>query len=261
VSTGWTADWLLSASVYDIAMSAVGMQNAYKEAMQAELAFAIYNKDNYTFVDKFGSGLSLAVKCFLNADSAPIPSAPDGTTFVGASHTHYLGNGAGFATADIDDAIAHVVEHGLGKGVAIFVPSALIATIAALASTKFVALTSSLLVPANTAISTVGRMDPQSDLNNMLAGYWDGRVPVYTRSWVPAGMVTVVATGAAQKPLVLRMHKSASARGLVRTVPYGMHPLNAQSMNAYVGFGAWNRAAVCVLDTANAAYTEPTLIR
>jgi hypothetical protein len=55
--------------------------------------------------------------------------------------------------------------------------------------------------------------------------------------------------------------KLDSLRGLIPTVEYGMHPLSAKSYESFVGFGAWNRAAVAILDIANASYTEPSLIR
>lgn len=261
VSTGMTADFMRRATVAEVANMALGIQTAYLERMQNELSFGVYNDDNYNFVDKFGDGTTLAVKAFLNADSAVIPSAPDGTSFDGATHKHFVGTvGAALAYTDIDTLIANVVEHGFTKGIALFIPAALVATLENLASTKFVKLTSALLVPSSAAVSTVGRIDPEADLNNVLVGYWDGRVPVYTRSWTKANLVTCIATGAAEKPLVLRTDKYV--KGLQMMPEFGMHPLSAKTWEAYVGFGAYNRASVAVLDTAHQTnYTEPTLIR
>jgi hypothetical protein len=260
VSTGWTADFMRRATPRDLALSVIGIENAYLERLQAEIKFALYNKDNYSITDKFGDRTSLSVKAFLNADSAAIPDAPDGTSFNGASHTHYNGT-ASLAVSDIDALISDVVEHGLTKGVTLFIPAGMVSTLEGLSGTKFVKLTSSLLVPASDSIHAVSRIDPEADLNNVLVGYWDGRVPVVTRSWAVANYIVCVATGAAEKPLVRRVDRIESLRGLVPTVEYGLHPLTAKSYEAFVGFGAFNRAAVAILDTANSSYTEPTLIR
>ena len=259
VSTAWTADYLLNVSARELASTALGIQNAYKEALQEELAFAIYNKDNYSIVDKYASKLTLAVKCFLNADSVAIPSAPDGTSFTASSHTHYLGHGGALANDDVDAAIEHVMEHGLTKGVGIYVPFGLVSVLEGLASTKFSKNSSTMFT--GIAGENVDRIDPNADLDNAYIGNWDGRIKVFTRSWAKAGMLSVVAAGAAQKPLVNRLHKNSAVRGLYRTVQYGQHPITAQSFDAYIGFGAYNRAAVAVLDCVNAAYTEPSLIR
>jgi hypothetical protein len=260
VSTGWTADFMRRATPRDLALSVIGIENAYLERLQAEIKFALYNADNYSITDKFGDRTSLSVKAFLNADSANIPDAPDGTSFDGSSHSHYNGT-ATLAVADIDDLIDDVIEHGNTKGVMLVIPAGMVSTLEGLASTKFVKLTSALLVPASDSIHAVSRIDPEADLNNVLVGYWDGRVPVVTRSWAVAGFIVCVAAGAAEKPLVRRVDRIESLRGLIPTVEYGLHPLTAKSYEAFVGFGAWNRAAVAVLDTANASYTEPTLIR
>lgn len=260
VSTGWTADYMRRATVADLAKSAIGIQNAYLERIQSELKFGIFNDDSYSFIDKFGDGTTLSVKAFLNADSIAIPNAPDGTSFTASTHSHYAGYASGaLAYGDVDTLISNVVEHGLTKGVALFIPAGMVATLVALSGTKFVKLTSALLVPANDSVATVARINPEADLNNVLVGYWDGRVPVYTRSWMPANYMVCVATGAAEKPLIHRVDKFI--KGLAPMVEVNMHPLTAKTYEAFVGFGAFNRAAVAILDTANSSYTEPTLIR
>jgi hypothetical protein len=261
VTTGFTADYLRRASVSEIAQVAINAQEGYLERMQEELKFGLYNKDSYSFIDKLGDGTTLAVKAFLNADSIAIPNAPDGTTFDASTHNHYVGTvGAALAASDIDLLITNVTQHGLTKGVALFINSGNVSTLVNLASTKFVKLTSSLVIPVSTAESTIVKMNPEADLNNTLVGYWDGRVPVYTRSWAVSAYIVCVATGAAQKPLVLRTDKYI--KGLTVMPEFGMHPISAKTWEAYCGFGAYNRAAVAVLDTAHQTnLTEPTLIR
>lgn len=259
VSTGFTADYLRRATVAEIAQVAINAQEAYLERMQAELKFGLYNKDNYSFVDKFGDGSTLAVKAFLNADSVAIPNAPDGTEFT--SHTHYVGTvGASLAVADIDALIENVKEHGLYKGVTLFINPANVATLVALANTKFVKNTSTLLIDNTASTQSAFKVNPEEDSNNQFVGVWNGEVKVFTRSWAVANYYTVCATGAADKPLILRTDKYV--KGLVMDYELGAHPISAKTWSAYVGMGANNRASVAVLDAGHQTdYTEPTLIR
>lgn len=261
VSTGFTADYLRRATVSEISQIAINSMEAYLERMQSELKFALYNKDNYSFTDKFGDGSSLAVKAFLNADSVDIPNAPDGTKFTASTHNHYVGTvGASLAVADIDALIANVKEHGLYKGVTLFINPANVATLVALANTKFVKNTSTFVIDNTASTQSAFKVNPEEDSNNQFVGVWDGEVKVFTRSWAVANYYTVCATGAAEKPLILRTDKYV--KGLVMDYELGAHPISAKTWSAYVGMGANNRAGVAVLDAGHQTdYTEPTLIR
>ena len=116
--TGWTREFMLKATPADLAEKAQLIMGAYAKTVVDEIRFAIFNDDNYTFLDRLNADVpneSLSVKAFLNADSAAIPPAPNGATFVGSSHKHYVGTvGAALAYTDIDTLIANVREHGLG---------------------------------------------------------------------------------------------------------------------------------------------------
>jgi len=261
VSTGFTADYLRRASVSEIAQVAINAQEGYLERMQAELKFGIYNNDNYNFVDKFGDGSTLAVKAFLNADSVAIPNAPNGTEFTASTHNHYVGTvGAALAVADIDTLIANVKEHGLYKGVTLFINPSNVATLVALASTKFVKNSSTYVIDNQATSQSAFKVNPEEDSNNQFVGVWNGEVKVFTRSWAIANYYTVVATGAKERPLIHRVDRYI--KGLTQMPEFGMHPISAKAWEAYVGFGANNRAAVAVLDGATQTnYTEPTLIR
>jgi hypothetical protein len=259
VSTGWTNDYLQRATGKEIAKKLLGVQTAYAQRIQDELLFSIFNNVNYTYVDTFVDKTSLAVKAFLNADGAAIPDAPNGTTFDGSTHTHYKGRAGGsLAYTDIDSLISNVVEHGNMKGVSLFVPEAMVATLSGLTSTKFVKLTSAVLVPANTSDATIVRDNVDNDPANKLVGYWDS-YPVYTRSWVPANYIAVLATGASEKPLVYREDKYV--QGLVGDMEYGNPVITAKAFKAYMGVSVWNRAAGAVLYTGGTSYVKPTLTR
>lgn len=257
ISTGFTADFIARATPADLAGKALDVQTAYLERVRNELAFAMFGKANYKFVDWLGDGTTLAVKAFLNADGAAIPSAPDGTAFA-TTHQHYAGTvGAALAYTDIDTLIANVTEHML-KGVGLFINVSNVATLVGLASTKFTALTLAVVAVPGRTSGTVMTADVEDDPANKLVGYWAG-YPVYTRSWVPANYYCAMATQSAEKPLVHRVDKFASLNGLRLVAQTGMHPLTAQTWEAEVGFGAWGRnAAAFLLGTTQTTYSNPS---
>jgi hypothetical protein len=263
VAVGNTKDWYFRATAAEFAKRVIGLESAYKKRVSDEMAFALFGKTNYTFKDYLVDNTSLSVKFALNADSSVIPAAPNGTAFVGSSHQHYTGtSGSTLAYTDIDTLISNVTEHG-NTGVKLYIPQALVATLAGLASTKFVKLSYTGIIPASTATSTVEKMDVANvDPNNILVGFWDG-IPVLTRYWVPTSMVLCLAENAyGQKPLVYRIEKIAALQGFRLAGNYNVHPLMAEEWEANFGIGAWNRSAYAVLDTAHqTSYTIPTLIR
>ena len=258
---GLTSSWLLSAQAADVAQVALDAMLSYERRLQDEIQFAVYNSGNYDFLDKFGDRTTLAVKAFANADSGIYPNMLDGTAVAG-THQHYTGTaGASLANADIDDVIDEVVEHGGMRDVGLYINEGNVATLEALTSTKFTRLTPQVLVSGQG--DTIAREDVNDDPGNKLVGYWGAGYPVFTRSWAIADHYAAVArNGILGKPIVYRVHKNPAARGLMPAVEIGMHPLVARYWNAYFGFGAWNRLAVAVKDSANqTTYTEPTLIR
>jgi hypothetical protein len=259
VATGWTWEFLQRATPADIARDALDNQVSYVERIRNELAYGFFNKSNYSFKDWTGDNTALAVKAFHNADSTTIPDAPDGTAFNGVTHQHYVGTvGASLAYTDIDTLISNVREHGNIRGLALFINAANVATLVALGSTKFVALTLNVIIPASTSVSTSVVTSVEEDPDNKLVGYWAG-YPVYTRSWVPSGYYTCIATNAAQKPLVHRIDKIATLNGFHLEFKRTDDPFSSEFYSAYVGFGAWNRSAAAFLDGgAQTTYVNPS---
>jgi len=263
VSTGWSKEWFQRATAAELAQRVLGASTAYQKKLQDEIKFAIFNNVNYTYEDYLVDSTSLAnCRAFLNADSVTIPDAPDGTTFTAASHNHYVGTvGASLAYTDVDTLISNVVEHGNMFGITLFTTPALVSTLAGLTSTKFVQLTYASVIPANDTDATIMRDNADADPSNKLVGFW-GNYPVYTRSWVPTGMIACLATGSAEKPLVMRVDANPSLRGLIALTEWGNPVITSKEWIAYFGMGVWNRAAGAVLDTAHqTTYTLPSLIR
>lgn len=256
-STGWTADYMARATPADLATKVLGFESAYITRFRQELAAALFAKANYSFVDKFGDGTTLAIKRLKNADAMIVPDAPDGTAFA-TTHQHYMGTaGASLAYTDIDDVIANVTEHGL-TNVQLIINQANVATLAALSSTKFVALTLAVVaLPARTS-GTVETQVVTDDPANKLVGYWAG-YPVLTRSWVPSGYYVANAVDAPEKPIVHRVDKFASMRGLRLVADFNQHPLSAQTYEAEIGFGVWGRTSAAILDGGHqTTYSNPS---
>lgn len=257
-STGWTADFMARATPADLATKVLGFQTAYVTRFRNELKAALFAKANYSFVDKFGDGTTLAVKRLLNADGMAIPNAPDGTTFAKASHSHYAGtSGASLAYTDIDTLIANVTEHGL-TNVQLVINQANVSTLTGLASTKFTALTLGVLAVPGRTSGTLETQVVSEDPANKLVGYWAG-YPVITRSWVPSGYYLANAVDAPMKPIVHRVDKFSALNGLRLVANFNAHPLTAQTYEAEIGFGVWGRHSAAILDGGHqTTYSNPT---
>ncbi len=257
-STGWTADYMARATPADLATKVLKYEAAYVTRLRQELAAALFGKANYSFVDKFGDGTTLAIKRLANADGMAIPNAPDGTSFNAATHQHYNGYISGSAqNADIDALILNVTEHGF-TNVQLIVNQANVATLAAMTNTKFTALTLAVVAVPGRTSGTVDTQVVTDDPANKLVGYWAG-YPVITRSWVPSGYYVAAAVDAPQKPIVHRIDKFSALNGLRLVAEFQRHTLTAQTYEAEIGFGVWGRTSAAILDGGNATtYSNPS---
>jgi hypothetical protein len=257
-ASGWSKEFFKRAKGAEIRKIMLDMDNGFNQRIRDEIKTAIFKNTATQWQSSIypQDGVLTKIQPFLNADGATIPDAPNGTQFVGASHQHYLGvTGSSIATVDVDYLLGHVREHVVGE-VALFVDGSMPATLAGLSGTKYVALTPSVLVNQTASTVALATFNPAGDRNNMLMGYWDGH-PVYTRSWVPTGYLAALAVGAADKPLKRRvdpLYRGMQTDGVVTN-----GQIVAQEFYAYMGFGAFNRAAGAVLDsTTQGSYTKPS---
>lgn len=247
------------AKIQNVVDLMTAMDIGYSARIRDEVKAAIFNNTLHTkvtdwLIDK--SSLN-KIQPFLNADSASIPPAPNGTTFTASSHQHYIGvTGATVASVDVNYLLNHVREHGEGQ-VVLYVDPAMPSTLSGLASTKFVALTP--VVTVNNSAAEVARVsfDPAADRSNMLVGFWDGH-EVRTRSWVPTGyMVAMNISGRLGKPLHRRIDPNFPGLIVAPEITNGI--LRVKESYFYMGFGCFNRAAGAVLDTTTqGSYTVPT---
>lgn len=258
-AVGWTADYLRRATVQDLALRQISARQAHLRALQRGIRDALFGPTNYTWVDRWKDGNSLAVKRLVNADGAPIPNGPNGETFDGSTHTHYdaidwsdAGTSDDDRVAALQDLVSDIVEHGHGDDARIYINRAQESDLRALKEFT------PLHVP-NVVLRTTEAPEQRLDItkvNNRLVGYFEG-IPVFTKSWVPAGYMFAFSAGDPRKPLRYRQSEIQQEQGLFIAGEVVSHPLQAQYMEAWFGFGVLTRTNGAVLYTGSTTYAAP----
>ena len=254
VGLQWTRLYFRGAMASELAAQVTAVMDADVKMIQRDLKRALFTGTNYTFNDRrHPKKLSLPVKALVNADGAAIPLAPDGTSFNGSSHTHYLGT-SGFANTDLTAGVTTVNEHFLNGKVVIYINIAQEATVRGF--TGFTALLPGTLIGSVNATQVNGTLDVWNTTNRWI-GDFNG-ADVWVKSWVPAGYVLFLHLGSGDKVLVKRTIQADSGD---LEVLYEMeeYPLYSKMMGREFGFGVWNRVAAAVLDTGHSSYNAPTI--
>lgn len=253
---GWTEKWMQVHTPADMAQAQLGAEAAHLRRIQREIKTAIYLSANYTFNDHLIDKIDLAVKRFVNADSAAIPNGPNGETFDGASHTHYDAN-AGLTAAVLQANIDDVIEHGYGGSVLAAINKTNEAAVRLL--TGFVAYPDPrLAVPVYSATGIPSQKLDISRLDNRAIGVFGG-AEVWVKSWAIAGYSFAWDAASPNKPLAFRQRTQAGLQGLRIAATNSAFPLTAQFLEAEFGIGVWTRTNGAVLDFVNGAYTDPTI--
>ena len=254
---GWTEDWFLEKTPADVAIAALGAQKAHIRGIQKKIKEAIFGSSNYSSRDIFVDKVSFGIKRLVNADSANIPDGPNGESFDGATHTHYLArDGGSLVLDDILAQINHVSEHGHSSMVKIGINKADEGTIRALTGTNgFQAYPDPRVIYR--ASDTPGNTLDITRMDNVAIGIV-GRAEVWVKPWVPAYYTFCWDSGSAGKPLAYRQKVSSALQGLRIAATLSTHPLVAQYMEAYYGFGVWERTNGAALYFGDTTYTDPT---
>ena len=252
---GWTRKWLQVATPADMAQKQLDAEKAHLKAIRRDIKRAIFGSANYTFNDFLINGVALGVKRFLNADSAGIPDAPDGSTFTASTHTHYDANAtltAAFVTAEITD----LIEHGHGAHVMIAINYADASAWAAL--TGFVAAVPNYVqVPAYNVTIPTGRTDLGNQYNRLL-GYF-GAAEVWIKPWAIANYFFAWDAGSAQKPLGFRQRAATTLQGLVLPAELDEYPFNAEYYECEYGISVKTRTNGVVAQYNNGTFQVPTI--
>lgn len=254
-ATGWTATWFRNHVPADMAIAIGAAQKADRKRVIYEIKRALFISGNYTFtdhlVDNVVVGGTNGVKRLLNADSASIPEGPNGETFTGASHTHYVGE-ASFTQAFTLVEIANVAEHGHTAEIVIYINKAQEATVRGFAD--FVAYTDARII--NQTAGQVARqaLDVRAPTDNRAIGLVGG-AEVWVKPWMPANYVFFF-DRQGPKPLWMRQREAALQQGLQMVGSNVAYPLHADYFERDVGFGVYTRTNGSVLYIANATYAD-----
>lgn len=248
----WTRLYFQNARASELAAQVTAAQDADVKAIQREIKKALFLPTNYTFNDFRVSKTDIPVKRLINADGSQMPIAPDGTTFDGSTHTHYLGT-ASFAASNLDSGISTVNEHYLSGQIKIMINRAQEATIRGF--TGFNAYVDQRIVQSQTSTYAQGGLDLWNITNRAIGIY--GGAEVWVKPWIPSGYVLFLHVGG-QKTLAMRT-RSAGSGNLELIFEYEQYPLRSRGLAREFGIGVANRVAAAILDTANASYTAPTI--
>jgi hypothetical protein len=206
-----------------------------------------------------------------------VPPAHLGKTFDG-SHTHYLTSGSTHIdSADIEDMIRTVTEHGYGRfgsqgGQLIILahPNEVEDMTFWRAGVEYAAgktpkwdFIPSAAQPAYfTTESLVGAIPP-ADFNGLRVQGSYGDAWLIESHYVPAGYVIVAATGGLDSdmnPVGFREHVNTAYHGLRQIPGRGPYPLQDSFYARGFGVGVRHRgAAVAMQVTTNASYTPPAI--
>lgn len=250
---GWTAKWMQNKTPADMAIQLLAAEKAHLRRIQVSIKKAIYPSANYTTRDHLVDNVDLAVKRFVNADGADIPDGPNGETFDGATHTHYLANATLTATV-VTNTINTVIEHGHGGAVKVAINKADETAFRALSG--FVAYPDPRIIYRNS--DTPGQTLDISRLDNRAIGIFGG-AEVWVKSWAIANYLFVWDSADPNKGLCFRQRAATSLQGLLIAATNEDYPLYAKDMEAEFGVGVWTRTNGAVLYFAGASYTDPTI--
>jgi hypothetical protein len=255
---GWTRKFLQNATPADLAQAQLAAEEAHRREIRYQIKNAIFGPTNYTFTDYLVNNVSLGVKRFVNADSAAIPDAPDGSTFTASSHTHYDG-AASLTTTVLDAAITDLIEHGHGARVMVAIHYSDAATFEAL--TGFVkAIPQYVQVPAYNVTTPATRTDLGNQYNR-LVGYY-GAAEVWVKPWAVDNYMFLWDAGSTQKPLAFRQRAGGDpVQGLQLAAELDAYPLRADYYEAEFGIGVWTRTNGVAVRFDNGTYAAPTLTR
>ena len=220
---------------------------------QREIKRAIFYSTNVdNFADRLVDNVQLDIKRLVNADGAEMPIGPQGQSFDGATHTHYIGE-ASYTNAFLLATLETVLEHyGSGQAM-IYINRAQEA--ATRAFTDFVAYLDARIVGASDANQARGTLDPVN-LYDRAIGLFNG-AEVHVKPWVPANYIFVWLMG--QPPPLLFRERRAGTGSLRLVFEDENHPLRARSYESEFGVAVWNRTNGAVLYISNATYADPSL--
>ena len=255
ISLGWTKDYFTLSTPRDLMLQMAAAQRADLNTIRTQIRNAIFAPTNSTFTERFSrqEGIDIAVKAFLNADSVAIPSGPNGESFEASTHTHYLAT-ATLTNSDAVAAVNHLVEHGHGNMVKIYINRADASAWKALSGFhEYVPVS---VVAGLQDDHARGTLDT-SNLGNRAIGVFED-AEVWVKPWVYQGYAFVTDIADPQKPLAHRVHSEPMMRGFRLNGEFMEHPYEAEQLERYIGVAPWVRTNGVIYQFTNATYQDPT---
>jgi hypothetical protein len=257
ITVQWTRKYMQNATTRELAAQWAAAADADILRVIREVKRGVFLPTNYSFSDRLVDRVDLAVKALVNADGASIPLGPSGTSFNGATHTHYLYTaGVALAAADLTSLIDTVIEHYAAGEVIVWIAKAQEAAVRLL--TGFTAYLDTRIVPASTTQTATGSLNVMNPTNRAIGLY--GGAEIWVKPWMPAGYLFAY-NGGVSPPLVYR-ERSTAQGDLSIAAEDEAYPLRARTLEREFGIGVWNRTngAVLFIDAGAAgAYVAPTL--
>src|SRR6266702_2510261 len=256
----WTRLFFQNATGAELAAQVDAMMDADIKNMHKQLKLALFTPTNSTFEDRRVDHVNLPMKALVNNDGAPIPIAPDGTTFAG-THNHYLGaltiawTGSPTPTslgADLSALTTTVIEHFLSGAIQILANPAQEVNIRN--ATGFFPYYDSRLTPSVNQTNAMADLDVINITNRAIGVF--GAAEVWIKPWIPANYVVAVLVCSPQKALSMRTRMAGGGQ-LNLEFENEIWPLRSKGYSLEFGFGVWNRVAAACLLTNNATYSAP----
>src|SRR6185312_342378 len=227
----WSRLYFLNATGPELAAQVEAMMDADIKNVHKQLKTALLIPTNYTFEDRRVDHVQLPVKALINADGAAIPIAPDGTTFNGSTHTHYLPATAAWSGAtaiqmgaDLTALTTTVVEHFLTGKVLLLANQAQEASIRSIPG--FYPYYDMRLTPTITTTNATNANLDVTNLTNRAIGVY-GPAEVWVKPWIPLNYVAAMQVNVPQKALCLRT-RSVGSGNLELLYDMEEYPLRAR---------------------------------
>jgi len=249
----WTRHYLLNASVSEIMASVDAARTADIRNVQRAISRALFIPTNYIFRDKLVDHVDLPIKALANGDGDPIPAAPDGTTFDGSTHSHYLA----FPSVT-DDAVGllieTVLEHFLSGKISIYIHRAQEKAFSELS--KFAPIVNSRIIMPSDRMYV--HDDVSINISNRQIGFYDNKAEVYVKPWIPAGYILCMHEGGDSKTLCFRS-RTANSGDLELLYENEQYPLRSRAIGREFGIGVYNRIKAAVAYIGGTDYVAPNL--
>lgn len=259
VALQWSEMWAKKRTIRELAAQMNSIMDGDYNQLIRDIRQAIFYSANYDFVDYLVRGITLNIKRLQNADGAPIPTGPNGETFDGTTHTHYLARAGGAVAASDYDALVNTVREHIATGnIEVVINQADETSVRAL--TGFIPYPDARLTLATTTINAEQvKLDPINFNNRKIGIFSSNGAEVTVKPWgVPSYPIAWNTMG--DKPIRWRYDEDYGQDMQVVYRDDRMVPLNSVGWRRIYGLGVYNRINCAILYTGGTTYVDPVIV-